>query len=154
MFTATSVPPRIEEGRYLSLLRAANAIATSSDCNTASDTLIKELREVTPFDSLHVVAFDKETNAPCWYVAGSATARRIDPPSEGALSLEDSPIRWVHDSGRALTMARLDPGNTIPGLWAPADEAGHRVNLHAAVDQGAAPSRRIEPGQILSECLR
>jgi hypothetical protein len=68
MVMATPVPPHIEEGRYLSLLRAANAIATSADCGTASDTLIKELREVTPFDSLHVVAFDKDTSTPRWYL--------------------------------------------------------------------------------------
>ena len=104
MVTATSVPPRIEEGRYLSLLRAANVIATASDCSAASDTLIKELREVTPFDSLHVVAFDKETNAPCWYLF-ALNGMRIDASSEGALSLEDSPIQWVHNSGRCLTTA-------------------------------------------------
>ena len=55
MVTAASITPRVEEERYLSLLRAANAIATSSDCSAASDALIKELSEVTPFDSLHVV---------------------------------------------------------------------------------------------------
>jgi formate hydrogenlyase transcriptional activator len=102
MVTAASVPPRVEERRYLSLLRAANAIATSSDCSAASDALIKELREVTPFDSVHVVAFDKETNLPRWYLF-AVDGKRIDLASEGALSLEDSPIQWVHDSGRRLT---------------------------------------------------
>ncbi len=96
MVTAASITPHVEEKRYLSLLRAANAIATSSDCNSASETLIQELREVTPFDSLHVVAFEKETNAPCWSLF-AVNGKKIDIPSEGNLSRDDSPIQWVHD---------------------------------------------------------
>jgi formate hydrogenlyase transcriptional activator len=102
MVATTSVTPQVEERRYLSLLRAANAIATSSDCSAASDSLIRELREVTPFDSLHVVAFDKEKNTPCWYLF-AVDGKRIDLASEGVLSLEDSPIQWVHESGQCLT---------------------------------------------------
>ena len=66
MAMAASIFPRVEEERYLALLRAANAIATCSDCHTASDTLVAQLREVTPFDCLHLVAYDKETNVPSW----------------------------------------------------------------------------------------
>jgi hypothetical protein len=94
MVATTSVTPHVEERRYLSLLRAPNAIATSSDCSAASDSLIRELREVTSFDSLHVVAFDKEKNSPCWYLF-AVDGKRIDLASEGVLSLEDSPIQWV-----------------------------------------------------------
>lgn len=104
MITAESISPHVEEGRYLALLRAANAIATSSNCSNAADALIKELREVTPFDSLHVVAFDKETNAPCWSLF-AVDGKRIDAPSQGALSIADSPIRHVHDSGGVLVTA-------------------------------------------------
>ena len=104
MVTAESVSPRVEEGRYLALLRAASAIATSSDCSNAADALIKELREVTPFDSLHVVAFDKESDAPCWSLF-AVDGKRIDASSQGALSIADSPIRHVHDSGSVLVTA-------------------------------------------------
>ena len=65
MVTA-SIFPRVEEERYVALLQAANAIATCDDCTAASDTLVEKLREVTPFDFLHLVAFDKDTNLPCF----------------------------------------------------------------------------------------
>ena len=96
MATAASTLPRVEEERYLALLRAANAIATAGDCNTASDLLVKKLREVTCFNSLHVVVFDKETNLPCWSlleVNGEKTAEA----SLADLSSDNSPIGWVHE---------------------------------------------------------
>jgi formate hydrogenlyase transcriptional activator len=101
MVTAASVFPRIEEERYLALLRAANAIATCSDCHTASETLVRELHEVTPFDSLHVVAFDKETNAPSWSLL-DANGERKDTTFSQCLCIGDSPIHWVYNSGKPL----------------------------------------------------
>lgn len=101
MVTAASIFPRIEEERYLALLRAANAIATCSDCHTASETLVRELREVTPFDSLHVVAFDKETNAPSWSLL-EANGERKDTTFLQCLCIDDSPIQCVYDSGKPL----------------------------------------------------
>jgi formate hydrogenlyase transcriptional activator len=101
MVTAASVFPRIEEERYLALLRAANAIATCSDCHTASETLVRELREVTPFDSLHVVAFDKETNAPSWSLF-EVNGERKDTAQMQCLCMDDSPIQWVYAAGKAL----------------------------------------------------
>jgi formate hydrogenlyase transcriptional activator len=101
MVTAASIPPKVEEERYLALLRAADAIATCSDCSAASDTLAKRLHEVTPFDYLHLVAFDKETNSPCWSVL-EANGKLIDELSAEVPSLDDSPIREVHDSGQSL----------------------------------------------------
>jgi formate hydrogenlyase transcriptional activator len=98
MLTAASISPRVEEERYLALLRAANAIATSDSCETASDALVESLREVTHFDYLHVVAFDKETNAPCWSLV-EANHQRLDDAALG-FSVDDSPLRRVHDSGQ------------------------------------------------------
>jgi formate hydrogenlyase transcriptional activator len=104
MVVATPVFPRVEEERYLALLRAANAIATCTDCSAASDTLSKKLREVTPFDWLHVVAFDKETNAPAWHLL-EANGQRIELPSGDDFSLADSPIPLVHELGETLVTA-------------------------------------------------
>jgi formate hydrogenlyase transcriptional activator len=98
---ARSVLPAVEEDRYLALLRAANAIAICSDCSTASDTLIRELREVTPFDFLHVVAFDKNTTMPCWSLL-EANGKRMDGSTSGAFPLEESPIRWAQEAGQPL----------------------------------------------------
>jgi formate hydrogenlyase transcriptional activator len=101
MAMAASVFPRVEEERYLALLRAANAIATCSDCSSASDKLSQELREVTPFDWLHLVAFDKETNAPTWSLL-EAHGNRIEIAPGQEFSLEDSPIPLVHQSGQTM----------------------------------------------------
>lgn len=94
--------PRVEEERYLALLRAANAIATCSDCSATSAVLLKSLHEVTPFDFLHVMAFDKETSQPCWSVL-EVNGRQVETqPGEG-ISSADSPIHWVHQTSQALT---------------------------------------------------
>ena len=103
MVTAASIYPKVEEGRYLALLRAANAIAMSSDCNNASELLVKGLRELTPFDCLHLVAFDKSTNAACWSVL-EANGKRIDSLMLDPSSLQDSPIHLVHELGQPLVI--------------------------------------------------
>jgi formate hydrogenlyase transcriptional activator len=100
MVTA-SIFPRVEEERYVALLQAANAIATCDDCTAVSERLVEKLREVTPFDFLHLVAFDKDTNLPCFSLM-DAHKNRMDVPSEEIFPLADSPIRYVHDSGEPL----------------------------------------------------
>lgn len=93
--------PRVEPERYVALLRAANAIATCTDCSTASDALITELREVTPFDYLELVAFDHDTGAPDWYLL-EANGRRVAIFGRGVPPLEETPIAWVYESGQLL----------------------------------------------------
>jgi formate hydrogenlyase transcriptional activator len=102
MLMATAAPlfPRVEEDRYLALLRAANSIATCKDCDSTSEMLVTKLREVTPFDYLHVVAFDKDTNSTCWSLL-EANGTRLKSPFDDAC-VEDDPLRWVHDSGEPL----------------------------------------------------
>ncbi len=104
MVTAPTVSPRVEEERYLALLRTANAIATCCDCSGASDTLVEKLREVTPFDCLHLVAFERETNTPAWALL-EANGKRIDLTSEHDFSLDDSPIPQAHESGQCVVIA-------------------------------------------------
>ena len=101
MVTAASTPPRVEEERYLALLRAADAIASCNNCDAASDTLVEKLREVTPFDFLHVVAFDRDTNLPCWSML-DANRSRAEAASLNDLSSEGSPIQAVYESGQPL----------------------------------------------------
>ena len=102
MVTAASIFPKVEEDRYLALLRAANAIATCSDCNAASETLVKKLHELTYCDLLQVVAFDKDTNEPCWSLL-EFDGKQVE-VAAGILPLEGSPVQWVHDSGQPLTI--------------------------------------------------
>ena len=101
MVTALSTIPRVEEQRYLALLQTANAIATCSDCDSASNTLMEKLHEVTPFDCLHLIAFDKDTNALCWSLL-EVNGKRIEACDDFAS--DDSPLRWVHESGEVLTI--------------------------------------------------
>ncbi len=102
MATLASAIPRVEEDRYLALLQAANAIATARDCDTASETLISKLHEITSFDSVHVVAYDKDTGLPCWSLL-EAAGKKLEIASE-ILGLQDSPIQFVHASGQPLTI--------------------------------------------------
>jgi formate hydrogenlyase transcriptional activator len=102
MFMVTaSISPRIEEGRYLALLRAANAIATCTDCNSVGDAIVNQLQEVTPFDFLHVVAFDKGTDAPCWSLL-DAMGTRVENTCKEPVSVDTSTIKWVHESGQCM----------------------------------------------------
>ena len=101
MVTTAPTYPMVEEQRYLALLRAANAIATSSDCDCASAALVEKLKEVSPFDFIHVATFDKETNLPCWSML-DANGKRLESTQLDDLSSEHSPIRWVHETGSPL----------------------------------------------------
>jgi len=100
MATTASSYPKVEEERYLALLRAASAIA-NSDCDTAFDTLTTRLREVTPFDYLQVVAFDDQTKNPEWCML-EANGKVIEIPAGTAATWEDTPIASVHESGQLL----------------------------------------------------
>ncbi len=100
MAMSAEVYPRVEEERYLALLRAASAIACS-DCDTAFDTLTTQLRDVTPFDYLHLVAFDEATKKPDWSLL-EVNGKRMDVAHGAAVSLEDTPIAYVYESGDLL----------------------------------------------------
>ena len=102
MSTSATLFPKVEEERYLALLRAANAIATCSDCDGATEMLVKKLREVTPFDSLQLVAFERDSTAPAWSLV-EAHGKKVISASEPSL-LGGSPIEWVHSSGEPLVI--------------------------------------------------
>lgn len=84
------------------MLRAANAIATCADCDAAADALVRQLHEVAAFDFLHVVAFDQETNAPCWSLLEANGKRIGDRHHASTVSIEESPVHWVHGNGERL----------------------------------------------------
>lgn len=101
MATEAEIYPQVEEARYLALLRAASAIANSHCPSSAFDTLTAGLRDVTPFDYLHLVAFDEGTRNPTWYLF-EAGGKKVDVPREDAICLDDSPIAYVYESGQPL----------------------------------------------------
>jgi formate hydrogenlyase transcriptional activator len=89
--------------RYEALLRATNAIGTCSDCDAASDVLLKTLLEVVPFDHLQLVAFESDTKTVGWHLLYS-NGRKHDVRLADVV-LEDTPIAWVHESQQALVTA-------------------------------------------------
>src|SRR5512147_2304679 len=97
MATKAAIYPMVEDERYLSMLRATSAIA-SSNCDTAFETLTTRLREVTPFDYLHLVAFDRDTNQPDWCLL-DVNGKRVDVPRVDMAYVEDTPLKWAYDSG-------------------------------------------------------
>jgi len=52
--------------RYEALLRAANAIGTCSDCDTAADVLVQALGEVITFDYLQLITFANDARTVAW----------------------------------------------------------------------------------------
>jgi formate hydrogenlyase transcriptional activator len=102
MVTAATFP-KVEEDRYLALLRAANAIATSTDCSTLGDTLVSKLRDVTPFDFLHAAAFANDTRELCWSLLESR-GERFDALSKEPDFPDESPVRWTYQFGEALVI--------------------------------------------------
>jgi formate hydrogenlyase transcriptional activator len=101
MSVASPSPSFVEEERYQALIRATNAVATGEDCVAVSDALVTKLRDVSPFDSLHMVAFDGEARSACWSLLEAHGQRRKAPPNE-ILFHPNSPIEYIRDAGRPL----------------------------------------------------
>src|SRR5215469_16723649 len=101
MSAASTFPVFAEEDRYLALIRATNAIAMAEDCIAVSDVLVTRLRDVTPFDSLHMVAFDTEARSACWSLL-EAHGQRLNTPADEILSHPNSPIEFIRDAGQPL----------------------------------------------------
>jgi len=86
--------------RYEALIRAANAIANCSDCDSTADVLIKELHDVIEFDYLQLVAFENGTSIVGWRLLYANGQRKGVPLSEALL--EGTPMGWVHESQKLL----------------------------------------------------
>jgi formate hydrogenlyase transcriptional activator len=86
--------------RYEVLLRATNAIGTCTDCDSATDSVLKTLLEVVPCDYLQVVAFEGETRAVAWHLLYSNGTKHNLPLADVVVA--DTPIEWVHGSQQAL----------------------------------------------------
>src|ERR1700691_3747083 len=95
--------------RYEALLRATNAIGTCTDCDSATDVVLKTLLEVVPSDYLQVVAFEGETRTIAWHLLYSNGIKHDLPLAD--VVLDDTPMEWVHGSQQALVTAdwRTEP---------------------------------------------
>jgi len=86
--------------RYEALLRAANVIATCSDCDTAAEVLVRTLSDVVSFDFLQLIAVCNETNTVAWSVLYANGERNDDAEQDN--SLVGTPFGWVHESQQLL----------------------------------------------------
>src|SRR5437870_4578351 len=113
MGAVSVLEPGMSTRRHEALLRAASVIANCEDCDATADVLVKELQEVIPFDYLHVVAFENDTNATKWQML-YANSRTQDLGHTDGL-LEGSPIRWVHESQQLLVTPDWRQQSQFPG---------------------------------------
>jgi formate hydrogenlyase transcriptional activator len=105
------------------LLRAANFIASCSDCDAATDRLIRDLHEIVSFDYLHVVSIKNCTNEVAWEFTDIGGVRESRGPLELS-ELPEGPLRRVHERGEPLLVNR----------WA--NEPGFADYAHAMADIG------------------
>ena len=90
--------------RYEALLRATNAIGTSSDCDAAADTIVEALREVTAFDYLELVIFENDGSTVTWHLLHANGARQRSGLADVAVG--GTPMEWVYASQQALVITR------------------------------------------------
>lgn len=95
--------PETHTERYQALLRMAKAMAICCDCDSAADTLTKELHQVVPFDYLHLVAFDSPTQNVSWELL-HVNGTTLD-VSDREGFLREAPTSWVHESQQVLVTA-------------------------------------------------
>jgi len=89
--------------RYEALLRATNAIGTSTDCDAAAETIVGALREVIAFDYLELVVFESDSWTVTWHLLHSNGITRRLGLSE--VVVNGTPIELVHASQQALVVA-------------------------------------------------
>jgi len=136
--TTSAIAPTTgsEMARYERLLRAANFIASCGDCDAATDRLIRELRDIVPFDYLQVVSLKNGTNEVAWQFTDIAGVRESRGPLESSV-LAEGPLRLVHDAGELLL---VDEWARQPRF---ADHA-HRMEEIGIVSGCILPLRRGE----------
>ena len=82
--------------RYQALLRATNALGTSSDCDAAAETIVGALREVIAFDYLELVVFESDSWTVTWHLLHSNGITQRLGLSE--VVVNGTPIEAVHAS--------------------------------------------------------
>jgi formate hydrogenlyase transcriptional activator len=89
--------------RYQALLRATNAIGTSSDCDAAAETIVEALRGVIVFDYLELVIFENDGWTVTWHLLhANGVTRRV---GLGDVVVDGTPFESVHVSQQALVVA-------------------------------------------------
>src|SRR5579871_3040266 len=101
MSSVLAVSPEVQADRIARVLRLGKNVAR--DCDAAQSALLKDLREIAPFEYLHILAFDKKSEAPAWQILQS--------PSENSQhcgrkdSLQDMPSAWALEIREQLVVS-------------------------------------------------
>jgi formate hydrogenlyase transcriptional activator len=103
MGAIAQITPELHSSRYEGLLRAANAIAACSNCDSTADRLPDELHNIVGFDYLQVVTFENGTTTVEWQLT-DVRGRREDASFAGLAAANDNPILWVHERGQLLVI--------------------------------------------------
>jgi formate hydrogenlyase transcriptional activator len=98
MSVLSAMKPEMQADRYDALLRLGKTVAACGDCETAKTALANELGELTRSDYLHLVVFEKTTEAVCWQLLQAHGKRRDDPDAV----LGNTPGATVHESQQVL----------------------------------------------------
>ncbi len=102
MSVIAEITPELQFARYEGLLRAANAIAACSDCDSTGDRLTDELHNIVAFDYLHVVAYESGTTIVEWQLTDVRGSRKNCSARMSASN--DDPILWVHERRQPLVI--------------------------------------------------
>lgn len=124
----------IDAGRYERLLRAANTVGACSDCDDATDRLIRELHEIVPFDYLQVVSFRSGSDDVAWQFAVLSGVRES---SGEAFTIPDGPLRFVHDGQEMLLINDWSQDLQFP-------DHAHLMSRRGIVSTCILPLRRGE----------
>ncbi len=103
MSAIAQITPELQSARYEGLLRAANAIAACSDCDSTADRLTNELHNIVAFDYLQVVALESGPTKVVWQFT-DVRGRRESGSSAEISALNATPVCWVHEHGESLVI--------------------------------------------------
>src|SRR5215471_10548464 len=98
-----AIEVEVPSDRHSALIRAANAIADCSDCDTAADVLVKELHKIVAFDYLHLVIFENATKEVGWRLLYANGERKNAPLADYVY--QGTTVEWVNESQQALATA-------------------------------------------------
>lgn len=103
MNASAAIEVEVPIERYAALIRAANAIANCSDCETAADVLVSELRKIIAFDYLHVVVFENGAKEVSWRLLYANGERKYAALADSVY--QGTTVEWVDESQEALVTA-------------------------------------------------
>lgn len=102
LMDAISLTAGSNAARYERLLRAANTIAACNDCDSATDRLVAELRQIVCCDYIHLAAVKKDGRVEWEFRNFRGFPENREPSTLGLLL--DGPLQWVYEHSEMLVV--------------------------------------------------